>query len=141
MKLLDFANRLDKINFEKLALETIRETDQIIIGFNHDQLMKGKDSKGVALRPYQSLSYAKYKRKLNPRGVTDLRLTGAFHQGWQVIATRFPVKVMSRDEKTPILTKKYGIDIFGMNENNEKSYAQNDFKPKFYQKVRSNLGL
>lgn len=137
----EFVNRLERINFEKLALDTIQETEKVIIALNHDQLQKGRDSLGNQLRPYASQSYAKYKRKLNPRGVTDLRLTGAFYSGWKVIATKFPTRILSTDAKAPILQKQYGIDIYGLTKNNEKHYVANDFKPRFYQKVRQGLGL
>lgn len=125
MKKLDQLNaRLKTLTpqkLEEILLGVIRDYSKQIIDLNQDQLQKGKNSQGKPLGKYVSKSYAKYKKKLNPRGVVDLKLTGKFYDSFFVQAQKFPVFVDAKDSKTPKLKKKYEF-IFNLTPHNKQSY-------------------
>lgn len=117
-------------------LRIVRDTQTLAIDLNTSQLLQGKDSKDEALKPYRSEQYALFKRVLNPLGVTDLRLKGGFYRGIFLHADKFPVSFDSADYKTPILTEKYGNDIFGLDKKDKAIYAQ-DIGPEVRKLMRS----
>lgn len=115
-----------KHNFEKVLLNVIKDHDNEIIDLNADDQLftKGVDSDGDSLPEYKSSEYRRLKRMLNPNSVTDLKLTGDFHQGFYVDAGRFPINIDSRDSKTGELVRKYGENIFGLTDENLVEFAQ-----------------
>ena len=119
MNIRERANYYRNLSLETEVLKSIRANEAYIVDLNTSQLMNGKDSMGKFLTPYRNPNYAALKRAIyNPRGVTDLRLSGDFHDGFFINANRFPVVFDSRDEKTELLTSKYGNDIFGLDKEN-----------------------
>lgn len=102
---------------ENALLEIIRTNQNYIVDLNTGQLLKGVDADFLPLHPqYKSKSYATFKLFLNPLGVVDLRLTGAFYAGFFINADKFPVEFNSSDGKTGVLAEKYGAAIFGLDQ-------------------------
>jgi hypothetical protein len=97
-------------------LKMIREDEPWVVDLNRVQLLEGKDSNDSYLKKYRSKSYAKYKETLNPLGVTDLKLTGKFHNSFVLKARSFPITITATDKKKNDLVKKYGKAIFGLNQ-------------------------
>src|SRR5262249_24910697 len=91
---------------------------------------QGIDADGKRLRPYRNPSYAMKKRALNPRGVTDLHLTGAFHRDMFIDATQFPLVIDSSNSKTPQLKANYG-NIYGFTTANKEGPAKEILRPSF----------
>jgi hypothetical protein len=110
----DYYNGLD---MREETLKAMRKHEAEIVDLNTNQLMNGKDSQGSFLKEYRSAPYAAFKRTLNPKGVTDLKLSGDFHDGFFMNANKFPIIFDSKDTKTGMLTDKYGEDIFGLDKN------------------------
>lgn len=100
-------------------LAIVKKHAQRIIDLNHSQLLEGVDSRGKSLGEYSSILYAQFKKKLNSRGVVDLKVTGEFWEGFFVDASEWPVKVDSNDWKRNKLVKQYGKDIFGLTKENQ----------------------
>lgn len=107
---------------------------------NKDQLMKGKNSEGQKIGVYRSKSYAKYKKKFNPRGVVDLKLTGKFHGSFFIDAKRFPILFGAKDKKAPLLEEKYGDSIFGLTESSQRKVGK-VIKDNYLARVRKILQL
>lgn len=101
-------------------LKIIQRNSRFILDLNREQLMHGEDSRGRKLLKYDSKEYADFKKKLNPKGVTDLKLTGAFHESFTLDASEFPIEFGAADEKTTKLVAKYGQDIFGLSEESKE---------------------
>lgn len=100
---------------ERALLEILRTNQNYLVDLNTGQLLKGVDSDFLPIHPaYRSQWYAAYKLSLNPLGVVDLRLTGAFYDGFFIEADKFPVTFSSHDSKAPLLAEKYGSAIFGL---------------------------
>lgn len=108
------------------ALKAIKENEKEIVALNQLQLLEGVDSFGDLLEPpYKSAAYAEKKLTLNPLGVVDLKLTGDFHAGFFVaVSDRFPFYIFSKDEKTRRLVGMYGINIFGLTDENKSDIAK-----------------
>jgi len=105
---------------EKALLQLIQEDERWITDLNKVQLLEGKDSNDSMLTAYRSPSYAKYKLKFNPLGVTDLRLTGKFHDSFVLKAKSFPLVIDAKDKKRNDLVKKYGKAIFGLTQESKE---------------------
>ena len=78
--------------------------------------MEGTSSEETQLKEYASETYARMKASLNPKGVTDLKLTGDFHRSFVAITEKFPVLFSASNSKTDKLVTKYGENIFGLDE-------------------------
>lgn len=101
-------------DIEEMILIVMDEQSDVAIRLNQDQLERGYDSMAERLKPYASSSYARYKKTLNPRGVTDLKLTGRFWSNMYLDTNKFPAHIDSRDSKRNDLVSKYGSNIFGL---------------------------
>ena len=121
--------KLSPVVVQNNILETIRKNSKRVLDMNKEQLLQGEDSKGEMLMPYRSVAYADMKLTYNSLGVTDLKLEGSFHNGFFLNADNFPFYIFSRDEKTRKLVGKYGIDIFGLDENNLHTLAEDIVLP------------
>lgn len=132
-KLQRIVNRLKQLTPERMqeiALAAVRANEQAVADMNRAQLFEGLQSTGELIEPqYQSDSYARYKFTLNPLGVVDLKVTGAFYSGIFVSADKFPIYLFSRDEKTRKLVGKYGFDIFGLSKENLAALAADMVEP------------
>lgn len=105
---------LQKTDMEAIVLKLLNDRADEMLQMERSRLLEGLLSTGQQISPpYASSSYAEYKLKLNPLGVVDLTLTGAFTGAFIMSATSFPIFFGSLDEKSFSLIQKYGDDIFG----------------------------
>lgn len=123
-------------NISVYATEIINASESHLTGYVKSQLMQGKDGKGNYLKPYASADYARYKLSLNPLGVTDLRLTGSFHEK-MVLEWLTPesFSVISQDVKWRKLIKQYGIDTLKLSEESIQYFRINRFNPLFIKEI------
>jgi hypothetical protein len=131
-KITDYYNKLKSIKTEdidKVILKVVDESKNQAIDLNTKQLFSGRDAKEQSLGGYRNQEYAAFKRSLNPAGVVDLKLTGAFYDGFFAKTDKFPVTFSSTDEKTGELMQKYGTEIFGLDQNNLEEFRQ-EIKPE-----------
>lgn len=131
-KVAALRDRFKKITLsivDKTALEIVKRHQQYMIDLNHVQLLHNKGDDGKSLGIYASESYALFKEELNPaaQGGVDLKLTGAFHNSFFVVAKKFPVFVDARDKKKGALVEKYGKHIFNLDNANKELFV-NDIK-------------
>jgi hypothetical protein len=129
-KLRDYITHLRKVDLEEVARKAVADNDSLVIDMNTSQLMEGKDSEGNDLAPYRNPDYAAFKATLNPKGVTDLKLSGDFHRGFFLRKQQFPMTIESQDYKEERLTKKYGEQIFGLNQENKEELAKSYVLPE-----------
>lgn len=133
--------KLSPVVMQAEILKVLKTNQRTLVRMNTEQLMEGKDAEGGLLEPYKSNSYAERKLKLNPLGVTDLKLTGKFHGGFFVNVDKFPAYVFSRDDKTRKLVGQYGSDIFGLDEENQGAVNETLVLPKVQSVVRKAIHL
>lgn len=132
--LRDYVKKLESISDEQIdkgILEVIKTNEQKLIDLNEAQLTSGFDANGQPLRPYKNPKYANFKLRLNPKGVTDLKLTGSFFRSFFIRDEKFPVTVFATDQKTRPLEKKYGT-IFNFTQQSKTQIAE-------YQPIRGGI--
>lgn len=141
-KVQDYIDKMGKITIavqEYALLRIIDEHEHALIDIITGQLLNGKDGEGNFLQAYRSKAYAEMKRHLNPKGVTDLRLTGAFWDGFFATTKKFPIVIDSKDKKRDQLVKKYGQAIFWPSDEGKTfflEFIEADLRA-FYRKVYS----
>lgn len=107
------------VELDSIILRVVKEHEDYAIELNYSQLDKGKDRLGNTLKPY-SKAYAKKKGRKLP----DLLLTGKFRSNFILRADKFPIEIYSPDEKTDLLVKKYGSNIFNLSQTNTLKFAR-----------------
>lgn len=141
-KLRRYIDHLSQFTHERMESEVLNIIDDqepaAVDLITQNQLMFGLDGEGKDLGEYASQAYAEFKLSLNPRGVVDLRLTGAFHESIFMNADQFPVVFGATDEKTDKLLDRYGDNILTLRRENirllAKGYVADPLKD-FYRKV------
>lgn len=123
----------------------IESDSEILLDKNRDQLTRGKTSKDTEVAPgYFSLVYSMEKQRENPLagfGVPDLKLTGAFYNGFNIKVTASEFTIDSSDSKTSKLEGKYGQIIFGLTPSSKTDYATKEFITKLQAYISSKTGV
>jgi hypothetical protein len=118
-KFLQYADKMSKITVEE-------QYDSILLILQNNalyaadlltgQLLEGLDGDDQPLMHYHSEAYAEMKLHLNPRGVTDLKLEGNFHDSIFLKADQWPSIFDATDEKKNHLVSIYGKAILQLND-------------------------
>jgi hypothetical protein len=94
-------------------------TEATIIDMNVEQQLAGRDSEGLPIDPpYAALTIAIKKIKGQPWDHVTLEDEGDFHAAVTIEWRNNDLFIFSKDEKNDKLTKKYGWQIFGLNDKN-----------------------
>ena len=134
-KFLAAARNLASLDLVAVSLGAVRDNEQRLIDANQTQLQQSIDSDGDWLGEYRSIAYA----NLKGRPDVDLKLTGDFYRGMFVDANKYPVVFSSRDEKTEMLTAKYGDEIFGTTKENQNKINHEAIKPAIQAAITETL--
>lgn len=141
----DLLENLRTINVINDAIEAAAGTKDEMARLNVEQLASGRDSEGSKLSPkYRNKSYAAKKNRINPApGMwnPDLILTGAFTGSLNVSVSGQNINFSSGDSKKAGLVKKYGDNIFGLNDKQQDYYNYEVFLPEFRDIITSKTGL
>lgn len=119
-KMMDAINRMDK-GMGAAVKRSLRQplTEATIIDMNVEQQLAGKDSDGLPIDPpYAELTIALKKIKGQPFDRVTLEDEGDFHAAVTIQWRSNDMFIFSKDEKNDKLTKKYGWQIFGLNDKN-----------------------
>lgn len=148
----DLRDGIRKVNFNSMVVNAADKTKDKLVQFNREQLLQGRDSRGLLLSPeYASFNYAlrKYQQNAAPGfGNPDLYLTGAFQRAFYATVGYTGIYTLdSTDSKTDVLQNGsythpgYGKYIFGVNTQNIEKYAQENFWPEFQTQFTAKTGL
>ncbi len=107
-----FSAPLKVPDMEKIIASSLEKHEQQIIDYNLQQLDRGLDAKGKSLGKYANF---KYKNRYQP---VDLKLTGEYRRKKTLTPGKKKAEMFSQDEKAPMLEKRYGKDIEGLNSQN-----------------------
>ena len=122
-------------------LDIVKKHERELLDLNIAQMDEhGIDADGKRLRPYRNPFYAAKKRQLNPRGVTDLHLTGATHRDMYMDTSGFPVAIDSLNPKAQKLKDDYG-NIFGLTPANTEGQAKEILRPSVQEYYRGFLAV
>ena len=113
------------INSDEIALETIKENENIVISAQVDQMRHGIASDGKYIGEYsksiQGQAYAAYKDEKGlqdpaPYGFVNLYNTGDFTKGINLDYSNDYALPYSTDSKEKTLLQKYSEKIYGLSE-------------------------
>lgn len=111
---LQKARRLIPKETEKIVLKSKDLKKEKVNEFKRAERPDGSD-----IGEYRNAMYRAFKRRLNPlnRGKVDLILTGSFTKKLFLEKKgKNKFRFKSSDEKAPMLFKKYGTDLRGLNQ-------------------------
>lgn len=134
-KIRILADRLKKFNSEKELLTIATLYEDNLTQLNKDQLQDSIDANGEPLGEYKSISYANLKGRIT----VDLKLTGAFYDGFFTQSEQFPILFDSVDKKTSMLKEKYGKEIVGLTKQSKSIANKNLFLPKLLEKIKATI--
>lgn len=142
-KVLEFANRVRKINMTDVLNEEIREQEATILDFNIERLrLKGETSDGILISSF--LPYAErtiFEKSLdgtltnNNPTIVNLRDKGDFQRAFFIIYKRKSFSIYSRDEKTSELVFHYGEEIFGLTDSDLEKLNIQWIKPGIIERL------
>lgn len=137
--LLDTVNEFD-LDFE--TEEAINDTAKEYVDKQREQLFSGENENGEKILPeYTARTVAIKKKKGQPTDRVTLKDTGAFYTDMFIDVRKDEYVIDSADEKSAALQKKYGEEIFGLNEQNQTSYVENNLEPVFLERSKKALQL
>jgi len=134
MSISKLVENFKKFNYDKLIDECFAETKDILLDLIRSQLALGKKADGY-MPEYKSVTYARKK------GIdrVNLKSTGAFQAGFNVIQNKYSVRVRSSDSKAPKLLKMYGQKSLELNSENYSKYVRETILPLLQKKIRNEL--
>ena len=121
------------------AMETVIELKEEFVRANKAQMYRGQNKLGKNMNPYKYDSYARYKNGINgtpPMGIRDNYLTGDFYSGFELKQVgKTSYEITSVDDKTSILEKWAGGDIFGLN-SQSKDEIKDEFQVSLIKRIK-----
>ena len=120
---LEYRLRKFKDSLPILLEDIIRDKEDVIIDtITDNQLyLRGINGMGeeiMSYRPYAESTIKKKKKKGQPTTRVTLRDTGTFYKSFFVVFDSEGFYITASDEKTPLLTEKYGEEIFRLTDEN-----------------------
>lgn len=106
--------------------------EQRILNQNKSQLQQGKTSGNQKITPEYSPKYAEFKGFRTP----NLYLTGEFYSEFVLQEQSGVFHFGSADWKSQILIDKYGIEIFGLTDENMAEFINRRFYPQMMRRLR-----
>ena len=140
----DVADRLKAFDLDFVIEEAFDETKQDYIDLQREQLFAGLNSKGNKIEPpYAPRTVAIKKKKGQPTDRVTEKDKGDFYKEIFVEprADSNIFIVDSADPKSGDLQKKYGKEIFGLDDENQTEYVNAHLEPVFLEKTRNALEL
>lgn len=125
----------EEIIKEETNLKNLKEQDFL------DGDIYGDDK---TLLSYRSKGYEIFKSKLNPiaGGAVDLILSGRFVDAMFLLKpTNGKYLFGNLDSKKQVLTQKYGINIFGLNQKVFTKFQIDIIKPRFIRKLKESAKI
>lgn len=145
MTLAALRRRVESLNIEQVARESINETKEVIADLNAEQMFRGLRADGSEITPsYSELTVQIKKMKGQVFDHVTLRDTGAFQQAMFVRVSGLQVITGSSDLKSPKLERKYSKakgSIFGLSEKFRAEYLRESLRPTFQQRITNLTGL
>jgi hypothetical protein len=104
------------------VIEEAKAFEAIILDWNTEEqlYLKGQDSEGAAIEPpYRAFTIQIKRMKGQPTDRVTLKDTGDFHRSFFIHWAALEFRIMARDAKVGKLTRKYGQEIFGLDDDGQ----------------------
>lgn len=129
-----FVGPFKAIDMGELIGKAFENKAEQILDLNKQQLDAGRDAQGKSLGRYKNF---KYKDRFEP---VDLKLKGDYREAFTLNADRKKGEIFSQDWKAPILEKRYGKNIEGINSQNKPTAAE-IIKPELGKLIKDKLKI
>ncbi|QDP50440.1 MAG: hypothetical protein Unbinned5350contig1001_55 [Prokaryotic dsDNA virus sp.] len=105
-------------SMNEIVLFAVKENEDFVLELNLEkQLYKGFKNNGDSVRPkYAPSTIKRKKRKGQPFDRVTLKDKGDFYEGFRVEYEEDSFIIYGDDEKTKYLIKRYGKEVFGLND-------------------------
>ncbi len=131
--------------WDKWTGDFIKRFDPDLLDINQEQMMEGENGDGKPIGELQQPEYIKFKRSIGSRaagkGLADLRVIGDFQDSRYVEHKGDSITIDSKDWKKSRLTKKYGYQIFGIQEKRLDRLIEEQIEPEFIMEIEKKLGI
>ena len=108
----------------------------------HQQYDLGQDRNGDSITPEYAESTIRYKRKKGqPTDRVTLQDTGQYHDTFKIRYEADGFELYANDWKVGFLDKKYGKDIYGLQDEAARELADQVYQPRMIQKLKNVLSL
>ena len=138
----DLKERLRSIPIEDFIKDVVEENKDSVELLNVFQLKDGQDSEGVQINTYRDYTqFTKMikQQKGQPTDKVTLEDTGAFHASIKAKVSGKQITLDATDPKRNKLVKKYGKEIFGLDDESKEAFSQEVLKDKLIEKTRNHL--
>lgn len=136
-------NRLKefKESINPIIKETFDDNELVIVNYQTDeQLSKGKNSKGVSIRPaYTRLTISIKKKKGQPFDRVTWKDTGELYKNIKVNTTNDQMEITTSVEYAEKLIIKYGDDTLGIQEEFLKDFLNKYILPNLKKEADDKL--
>lgn len=124
--------------------DIIKANEVTILNYNREnQLFElGETSEGIKISsyaPYTRLTIVNKQIKKQPVDRVTLKDTSAFYTGFYIIYEDDQFTIWSNDKKTTDLVTKYGIEIFGLSNDNIAKFSHSYVYEKLKQDLATEL--
>jgi len=116
-----YLNKLERINIEAESVKSIDQTKDEIPDLNRERMLSGKRADGSIMPDYSPISVSVYGY---PPGPIRLKATGSFQRSITVKVEGKSIVTDSTDDKSMMLQKRYGSDIFGLDKEGRIDYVK-----------------
>ena len=140
--ILGLYKKVDSIKLRDQIIPIIKETEDVLISLNQDQLYYlGTEKDGTLLQPYRPYTIQLKEIKGQPTDRTTLFDTGSFYEGFTIRTDGNLITFDSKDDKTQKLEAKYGNQIFGLTKENLTVYSFGAFYNAVKKHIQEKSGL
>ena len=132
-----------KANINEYMEDITRSIEDEIKEINvHQQYDLGQDRYGDAITPEYAESTIRYKRrKGQPTDRVTLKDTGQYHETFKILYEAEGFELYANDWKAGFLDKKYGKEIYGLQDEAARELADQVYQPRMIQKLKNLLSL
>lgn len=157
MTVHELQRRLNRFQLLSELADSVKETQNVIVDYNREQLLMGVDSGGNYLSPKYSEDpyfkspesakrYAEWKSRIEPKrdkpfDVPNLFITGRFHSGIDINVSKTEIDVFSHDANAGSIEAKFSTSIYGMNDETKREYIPKFLFPALKSRIEKQLGL
>ena len=133
--LIDDLKEFESTTKDDLLLLAVKRNEKELFRLNQSQLQAGVDGQGEEITPPYAPATIRYKiEKGQPYDWVTLRDTGEFYRNFRAVYGSDFFYLTSSDYKREKLLRKYGTEIFGLDEGALEDFTQ-FLKPAFVEEA------
>jgi hypothetical protein len=138
----ELKRRVQSVNLDNVVTESIEDSNKEFIELQTEQMYEGFLSTGDPISPPYTARTVKIKKEKGQRyDVVTLNDTNAFYEQMNITVDDEMIQIDSPVPYAKDLERKYGVEIYGLTEENRKEFVWDDLFPKVKQKIEQTTKL